>query len=128
MARVLLIDDDTTVLEMMRLALQAEGYTVEISLVPFENPRDIEQLQPDLICLDFKFRGRETIWNLLQKLKLYPPTSSIPLILCTAGLADVHEQEPLLREKGIPILYKPFSLDELLSLVHKCVTERPASS
>jgi CheY-like chemotaxis protein len=124
-ARVLLIDDDDSVLEMMSLVLESEGYTVKTSLTAFDDLKDVENLHLDLIILDFKIRGRETTWTFLQKLKLYPPTSIIPVFLCTSALADVREQETKLQEKGIPVLYKPFRLDELLSLVHTCLGSNP---
>jgi CheY-like chemotaxis protein len=127
-ALVLLIDDDHSTLDMMSLVLESEGYHVKTSLTAFEDLKEVENLHPDLIIVDFKIRGRETTWTFLQKLKLFPPTSAIPLFLCTAALKDVREQEATLREKGIPVLYKPFGLDELLLLVHTCLASKPFSS
>lgn len=120
-ASILLIDDDESVLEMMRLVLESEGYHVHTSLLVFEDLKEIEQLHLDLIILDFKIRGRENTWTFLQKLKLFPPTSAIPLVLCTAALKDVREQESILREKGIPVLYKPFDLKDFLFLVQTSI-------
>ena len=68
-------------------------------------------------------QGRETGWTFLQKLKLHRPTKDIPVVICTAALADVKEQESIFTQKGIPILYKPFDVDELLH-----VTEQMLSS
>jgi CheY-like chemotaxis protein len=56
---------------------------------------------------------------LLQKLKMYRPTQAIPVLLCTAGMDVISQQEQLLREKGIPILYKPFEIEELLQTVQQ---------
>ena len=50
---------------------------------------------------------------------MYPPTKDIPVILCTAALSEMREQEETLRQKKIPVLYKPFDMDELLKLVHQ---------
>jgi CheY-like chemotaxis protein len=85
-------------------------------------PGHVERLQPDLILLDFIMQGRQSAWTFLQKLKLYRPTKDIPLVLCTAALSDVKEQEPILAQKGIPILYKPFDMDELLHIVEEMVS------
>lgn len=127
-ASVLLIDDDHSTLDMMSLVLEGEGYHVKTSLTAFEDVKEVENLHPDVIILDFKIRGRETTWTFLQKLKLSPLTSTIPVFLCTAALADVREQETKLREKGIPVLYKPFNRDELLALVQTCVARKRSSS
>ena len=122
-SHILIIDDDQSILEMMRLVLEEEGnYRVTTAESTFEEVADIERLQPDLILLDFLLQGRNTGWNFLQKLKLHRPTKDIPIVLCTAALADVKEQEPILIQKGIPILYKPFDVDELLHIVDQILS------
>jgi DNA-binding response OmpR family regulator len=73
------------------------------------------------LLLGFKFARRDLGWDYLQKLKRHRGTMAIPVILCTAALNDVREQESVLLQKGIPILYKPFHIDELLALVQQQV-------
>jgi CheY-like chemotaxis protein len=122
-AHILIIDDDQSILEMMRLVLEEEGgYRVTTAESTFEDVADIERLQPDLILLDFLLQGRNTGWNFLQKLRLHRPTKDIPIVLCTAALSDVKEQESILIQKGIPILYKPFDVDELLHIVDQILS------
>jgi len=116
---ILIIDDDQSILELFRLILEPEGYQVTIAKSAFENVHEIEQLNPDLIVLDFKLGRQEDGFLLLQKIKMYRPTKDIPIILCTAAVDIVVEQENVLREKGIPILYKPFDIDELLRVVER---------
>ncbi|GHO53862.1 response regulator [Ktedonobacter robiniae] len=128
-AHLLIIDDDPSILEMMRLVLEEEGgYQVTIAEMIFEDVIDVERLQPDLILLDFRFGAHQDGWNFLQKLKLHRPTMHIPIILCTAGLTDVLQQEAILEQKGIPILYKPFHLDELLDIVAKSLAHAASTS
>ncbi|MBA2285563.1 MAG: response regulator [Ktedonobacteraceae bacterium] len=125
---ILIIDDDPAILELMSLILEGEGnYRVTAVEIVFEDVAAIERLQPDLILLDFLTQGRQTGWTLLQKLKLYRPTKDIPVVLCTAALQDVKEQEPVLTQKGIPILYKPFDVDELLHVVEQALTATHSS-
>ena len=126
-SHILIIDDDTSVLEVMRCVLEGEGYQVSTSLCAFEDLKDVEQLHPDLIILDLKMQGRDTGWAFLQKVRLHPPTATIPIFLCTAALSDVREQEDILRKKGVPILYKPFNLNELLQLIPTCLPTLPSS-
>ncbi len=126
---ILIIDDDPSILEMMRLILEEEGkYRVTTAEIVFEHVTEIEHLQPDLILLDFLMHGREVGWTLLQKLKLHRPTKDIPIVLCTAALLDVKEQEPIFTQKGIPILYKPFDVDELLHVVEQILSSSPYAS
>jgi CheY-like chemotaxis protein len=122
-AHILIIDDDQSILEMMRLVLEEEGnYRVTTAESIFEDVTAIERLQPQLILLDFLLQGRQTGWNFLQKLRLHRPTKDIPVVICTAALSDVKDQEPILTQKGIPILYKPFDVDELLHIVAQVIS------
>ncbi len=120
---ILIIDDDPSILEMMRLVLEGEGnYRVTTVEIVFEDAADVERLEPQLILFDFLMQGRQMGWTLLQNLKLYRPTKNIPLVLCTAALSDVLEQEPILAQKGIPLLSKPFDVDELLHIVKQVLS------
>ncbi len=126
-AHVLVIDDDQSILELFRLILEPEGYQVTLSKSAFEDVQEVDQLKPDLIIMDFKLGRHEDGFLLLQKIKMYRPTKDIPIILCTAAVDIVVEQENVLREKGIPILYKPFDVDELLMVVERLLKNPPTS-
>jgi len=116
---VLTIDDDQAILDLYQLALEREGYTVSISLMANEDAREIAKLMPDLIILDFKMDKHNVGILMLEQLKMYRPTKDIPVLICTAALKDIREQEDVFVQKGIPVLYKPFDLDEFLQLVKK---------
>jgi DNA-binding NtrC family response regulator len=119
---ILVINDDQSILELFRLILEAEEYEVISSFVVYEDVKDVEQLQPALIILDVRIGYHAEGLLLLQKLKMYPPTKDIPVIICTAAVHEMREQEETFRQKKIPILYKPFDVDELLKLVHQFVS------
>ena len=116
---ILVINDDQSILELFRLILEKEGYEVRSSLVVYEDVKDVEQLNPALIILDVRIGYHAEGLLLLQKLKMYPPTKDIPVIICTAALSEMREQQETLRQKKIPVLYKPFDMDELLKLVYQ---------
>src|SRR5579859_800197 len=118
-SHILVINDDQYILELFELILEPEGYDVTLSKIAFEEVSAIAQLKPDLIILDFKVGLHQEGFLLLQKLRMYPPTKAIPVILCTAALQEVREQEEVLRQKEIPVIYKPFYVDELLQAVHQ---------
>jgi DNA-binding response OmpR family regulator len=56
-------------------------------------------------------------WQILQLLKLDPQTCTVPVLICSAAVAEVRATEERLREQGCDILLKPFNLDELLDKV-----------
>ena len=125
MSRILVINDDQSTLELFQLILEAEGYEVLLSERAMEDVSKIEQQQPHLIILDVKLGTQTDGLLFLQKIRMYPPTTVLPVILCTAAVQEVREQEEVLRQNGIPVIYKPFDLDELLQAIEQCL---PASS
>jgi CheY-like chemotaxis protein len=122
--RVLVIDDDDSILELFKMVLEPQGFNVQLSKTTYEDVKHVEALHPSLIILDAKLGQQYEGFLLLEKLKLYPPTKSIPVILCSAALEEIRQQEDTLRQKGIPIVYKPFALDELLQAIEQCLQTR----
>lgn len=121
--RILVINDDDSILDLFRMLLEQEEFEVVTSLETIENIQDVEQIAPDLVMLDLKMGMQQEGWIMMQKLRMYPPTSHLPIILCTAALEDARQQEETLRDKGIPIVYKPFDLEELLAAVRSVLPD-----
>jgi len=103
-------------------SLKEKASLCTFSLMANEDAREIAKLMPDLIILDFKMNKHNVGILMLEQLKMYRPTKDIPVLICTAALKDIREQEDVFVQKGIPVLYKSFDLDELLQLVKKMVT------
>lgn len=121
---ILVINDDESILEVFQMVLEQEGYEVHLSTVSYEDVKGVEALDPSLIILDVKLGRHYEGFVLLEKLKLYPPTRPIPVILCSAAVEEIRQREDTLRHKGIPVLYKPFELDELLHVIEQCLQTR----
>lgn len=116
--RILIINDDQDILDLYRMLLEDEGYTVFLSKFVFEHPADVARLDPALVILDLKFQKQIQGWMMLQKLRMYRPTSEIPLIVCTAAVREAQEQEAYLLTQHVPVVYKPFNIDRFLSVVN----------
>lgn len=123
-ARVLILEDDDDILELFSTVLQGEGYEVQLRDVLFENISEVDHLTPDLLMVDLFMGHAHAGWDFLQHLKTHPPTMSIPLILCTAATLTA-EQESFTQQHAIPILFKPFEIEDLKHLVHESL--RPPS-
>ncbi len=116
---VLVVDDFQTTLDLYYDLLNSDNYELELSTYEFEEPEMIERLKPNLIILDFQVTQRERGWQLLDKLKMNPHISSIPIILCTPAMMDIREQENYLQDQGLVIFYKPFKLNKLIEKVQQ---------
>ena len=121
MARILVINDTQELLEMFRLLLEQEDHEVVLSGLPILKVSEVEQIRPGLIILDIIFGDQKTGWQMLQMLKMKRSTASIPIIVCTAALREVQEQEGYLISQGIRVLYKPFDIDNLLTLIDQAL-------
>lgn len=48
-------------------------------------------------------------------------TSAIPVIVCTTAAQAVSEQEGHLAAQGVRVLYKPFDVDEMLTMINQAI-------
>ena len=123
---ILVINDTQEILDLFRDILEDEGYRVTLSSFTFQDIHDVERLNPDLIVLDFLIGGDALGWQMLQKLRMYRPTSGIPIVVCTAALQLVRELEGHLRAKDIFVVLKPFDIDEIVAVVQLALTRAAA--
>jgi DNA-binding response OmpR family regulator len=121
MTRILVVNDTQDILDLFRRLLEEEGYEAVLSGSPVQQVSEIEQINPDLIILDFIFGGEKFGWQMLQMLKMQQSTAKIPVIVCTVAVDLVREQEGYLTSKGIRVIYKPFDIDELLDAVRQAL-------
>lgn len=115
-ARILVVNDTQEILELFRMLLEEEeGYEVILAGFPIQQIDEIEEIKPDLIILDLLFDDQKTGWQMLQMLKMKRSTATIPVIVCTAALNQVREQEGYLVSQGVHVVFKPFDIDHLLA-------------
>lgn len=108
--KILVIDDNTSILFSMQKALEMKGHEV-LTAQSFEGIQKIAEIAPDLIYLDVSLvedDGREVS----QKLKADKTTKNIPIIILTAYSGADHIAEEALADS---FLAKPFELTELWS-------------
>lgn len=115
--RIVVVDDDQQLADLMREFLSDEGYAVEVCSQGDQAFSFIRGLVPDLIILDVRMAEIGGL-GVLYLLSTDPQTRQIPVLMCTAVSAG--EMEPwqeVLDQKGVPILYKPFELAQLVAQV-----------
>ena len=110
--RVLVVDDDRGVRQMITEALGAEGYIVEPATDGDEAITSAQRGRPHLILLDVNM-PRMDGWQVLEELRATagPQTS---VVVMTAGF---NAQDRALASGAQGYLAKPFDLDDLLSTV-----------
>ena len=87
--RMLVIDDDPSVCELMTRLCGREGYDVVIAVNGEEGLKLAREKRPNLITLDVVMPGMDG-WSVLKTLKADPQLSSIPVVMIT--IADERER------------------------------------
>ena len=113
LGRVLVVDDEPYVQQILSDALSEAGYQVGVAADGFEAIRRVRELQPDLILLDLMMPAMDG----QRFLEIYRqgPGMKVPIIVITAARMAGREVE---RELGTAVIHKPFDIDRLLELVH----------
>ena len=86
-ARILIVDDEPDVLELLSLDLSKEGYIIQRAQTGAEALSSIRTTRPDLVLLDIMLPDMSGV-QLTGKLKNTPETADIPIILLTAKDSD----------------------------------------
>lgn len=115
----MVINDDQDILDLYEMLLEDEGFEVVTSKLAFEHPIAVESLHPQLVILDLKFGTELEGWKMMQKLRMYRPTTKLPIIVSTAAVSQAREQEDHLRAEGIGIIYKPFQIEQFTQAVQQ---------
>ena len=86
--KVLLLDDDRWLAELLAGELQGAGYQVKIAEHTLDAITAIDEFTPDVITLDVFMPGPNGI-VLLHELQSYTDLAQIPVVLCTSSASDI---------------------------------------
>jgi DNA-binding response OmpR family regulator len=114
MRRILAVDDDRDILEVLQFILEDSGYEVDTLNDGHYLFDKIKAHVPDLILLDVmlgNMDGRE----LCKTVKMNKQTHDIPVVMISAS----HNANDAMNKSGAPdaFLAKPFDISELLDII-----------
>ncbi len=112
--KVLVIDDDESILEAISFILEDASFTVATSLKGDETYSKIAEFSPDVIILDVLMSGIDGR-TICTQLKKQDDTKQIPVIMISAHPSA---KETVIQCGANAFLPKPFNTDALLSLVN----------
>ncbi|MDB5116500.1 MAG: response regulator [Mucilaginibacter sp.] len=112
--RVLVLDDHEAILEVVTEALRYEQFEVLAIRHGSSFFQAVHDFNPDLILLDYRLADANG-GDLCRDLKSDPEYRHIPVVIFSAYFNPGDAHQP----GGCDgILYKPFDLEELLTIVH----------
>jgi two-component system response regulator RpaA len=115
MPRILVIDDDPAISELVAVNLEMAGYDVSQAEDGIKGQALALQLQPDLIMLDLmlpKVNG----FTVCQRLRRDERTAEIPVLMLTA-LSQTQDKVEGFNAGADDYLTKPFEVEEMLARV-----------
>ena len=115
-ARILVVEDDPAIAQLLRLMLEDEGYEVSAT----RNPAEVVEAAvapPDLVLLDLRLSGVDG-GEICRRLKGRHATRNLPVVLVSA---DPHVATVADACGADAFLAKPFDLDDALALSGRLV-------
>ncbi len=114
-SRILLVEDEVSVLEIIQRSLSNKGYLVEVAYNGIDGLQKLEEQYYDLIICDLSMPGMGGI-KFYQEVKRTNAQQVERIIFTTGDTLNEGNQE-FIRMTGCTLLMKPFTLDSLLNLI-----------
>jgi DNA-binding response OmpR family regulator len=116
MTRVMVVDDERDLREMIELLLKKEGYETQTAEDGEDFLNKVDKFQPELVTLDVMMPGlttQEIISNLKHK-------DAKPKIILLTVIRYSEQEKEKLKDMGIiDYVTKPFELDDLINRIQE---------
>ena len=111
--KVLVIEDDDNIAELLRLYLEKDGFSVTIAENGAVGVAEFERSEPDLVLLDIMLPVLDG-WAVCREIRA---TSNVPILMLTAK-GDTLDKVTGLEMGADDYIVKPFEVGELIARVH----------
>jgi DNA-binding response OmpR family regulator len=122
-ARILIVDDDESVLQTFSKALALEGFDVRVAASPLTGLQELDDVQPDAILLDLRMPFVNGL-GFLYRLRANAAHAHVPVAIITG---DSCIEDPVLKEMhdlGAELVFKPLWIDEVVSVTRGLLDKR----
>lgn len=123
MSRVLVVEDEAAIAELISLNLRHAGYEVTVAMDSTRAIAEVDRVLPDLVILDWMLPGQSGL-ALAKRWRTESRTKDLPIIMLTAR-ADEPDKIAGLDAGADDYLTKPFSTHELMARI-RAVLRRKA--
>jgi len=109
--RLLIVDDDRSIREALRTALEDEGFTVAVAANGAEALAKIQERRPRLVLLDLMMPIVDG-WEVLDRVRADPSLDDVLVCICSAA-------PDLASPRADFVLRKPFGVEAVMSVVEQ---------
>lgn len=118
---ILVLEDEPAHRELVEMMLESRGFTVFTAENLAKAATVLNSHEIDLVLCDLELKGDENGKTLLHELA---PKSPKTIVVMMTGNPDPRTVIDCLREGAFDYLLKPFQMDGLLEVVHRCLKRR----
>ncbi|WP_316737655.1 two-component system response regulator [Pedobacter aquatilis] len=113
--KVVLVQDNKDILDIMDQVLDEEGFEVTASLTT-EPIEKIDEINPDVVVIDDHIKGTKKGSKIIKELKSDPETEDISAVLTSTSekLPEIAKES-----KADDYIQKPFEIDEMVKVIRK---------
>src|SRR2546421_2484610 len=123
--KVLVIDDEENIIELIKLGLKYEGFQVESASDGSEGLAAAQRMDPNVIILDLMLPGMDGL-EVCRQLRINPTTRDIPILMLTAK-DEVQDRVTGLETGADDYLAKPFSFEEFVARIRAILRRQKRS-
>ena len=117
--KILVVDDDEGIQEMLKVGLEAYGYEVEVAEDEKTVRSIISKSRPDAILMDISIPGIDGI-SLCREIKYTPGLTDVPIIMITA-YSDKKTAHDSFLFGAADYLVKPFDITVVREKLEKAI-------
>jgi CheY-like chemotaxis protein len=116
---LMVVEDDETMRNLLKLLLEMEGYSVSICEKEDEEGiiRNIKEAAPDILLMDLRIKNTDGL-KILKSLRLDEKTKLLKIVI-TSGMP---EEEKCTKAGANAFILKPFMPDELIKTLRDLVS------
>ena len=118
-ARILIIDDEKGMLDLLSYELGGQGYQVVTAMNGREGLERVKRDRFQLVITDVKMPGMDGV-EVLQEIKKLDPDLEV---IMTTGFGTIETAVAAMKKGAYDFIQKPFNLNEVTNLIEK-VLER----
>lgn len=124
MKKILVVDDEPSLLDVIRMRLSAEGYAVATAVNSAGALEEVRTGGHDLVLLDLRLGDGENGMELMSAIHELDP--NLPIIILTA-YGTIESAVAAMKNGAYSYVTKPFEHNQLLAQIRNCLHERTLS-
>ena len=127
MAIVLVVNDDRDMLDVYGAVLEELGHRPLLRVNMDPRPETVISAGAQAVVIDLEAESdRLAGLHAIEALRAHPATRAVPIVLATAATEGVRPLAKRLEDLDVPVLIKPFAIDQLREVLGRVLSLQEA--